>query len=139
MLRRRAPRGYFLEPDGSDSLPGGGAQLRGTSGRLQSQGRRRGVARANGQDGNLSRGRRGRLHRRAGDAVCRPRLTVVLEWPRPASLFMKKYFMGLFGAQREIEKKLAEYLDETEAITLELQKAIACYLKQDGNGFASCF
>jgi len=64
---------------------------------------------------------------------------VELDWALPLSLFMKKYFMGLFGAQHEIEKKLAEYLDETEAIALELQKAIECYLKQDGDGFASCF
>jgi hypothetical protein len=52
---------------------------------------------------------------------------------------MKKHFMGLFGARHQIEKKLAEYFDRMEAIALELQKALGCYLEQDGEGFASSF
>ena len=52
---------------------------------------------------------------------------------------MKNYFRGLFGAQHEIQKKLAEYLDQMERMALDLRGGIEAYLKNDMDGFTSAF
>jgi predicted phosphate transport protein (TIGR00153 family) len=52
---------------------------------------------------------------------------------------MRKYFIGLFGAQHEIEKKLADYLQQTEAMAVDMQRGVEAYLKQDLDGFSRLF
>jgi predicted phosphate transport protein (TIGR00153 family) len=52
---------------------------------------------------------------------------------------MKKYFMSLFGAQQEIQAKLADYLRLTEEMAMDMEKAIGTYLSRDQEGFARLF
>lgn len=52
---------------------------------------------------------------------------------------MRRFFTGLFGAQREIEKKLAEYLRQTEEIAPDMQRAVEAYLDGDSDGFGQLF
>jgi predicted phosphate transport protein (TIGR00153 family) len=52
---------------------------------------------------------------------------------------MKKYFVGLFGAQNDIQNKLTEYLRQTEDMAADMEKAVGAYLKQDRDGFAELF
>jgi uncharacterized protein len=52
---------------------------------------------------------------------------------------MIKFFSGLFGAQREIDKKLAEYFDQTKSMSLDMREAIEAYLKADMARFADAF
>ena len=52
---------------------------------------------------------------------------------------MKKYFIGLFGAQNEIQDKLTEYLRQTEDMALAMERAIGAYLRQETENFADLF
>jgi len=52
---------------------------------------------------------------------------------------MKKYFTALFGAQQEIENKLADYLTLTEGIASHMEKAVGAYLNKDREEFARVF
>lgn len=50
---------------------------------------------------------------------------------------MKKYFIGRFGVQNEIQNKLIEYLRQMEAMALDMEKAVGAYLEQDRGIFRS--
>ena len=52
---------------------------------------------------------------------------------------MRKYFIGLFGPQHEIEKKLADYLQPTEEMALDMQRGVEAHPKQDLDGFSRLF
>jgi hypothetical protein len=44
---------------------------------------------------------------------------------------MKRYFVGLFRAQHQIQNKLAEYLQQTENMASDMEDAVGAYLKLD--------
>jgi predicted phosphate transport protein (TIGR00153 family) len=52
---------------------------------------------------------------------------------------MKKHFLTLFGAQHEIEAKLAEYLRQMETMAVDMQRAIETYLGQETGEFHRVF
>ncbi len=52
---------------------------------------------------------------------------------------IKKYLKGVFGAQRQIQVELDEYLDSLHAITLDMRKAIEAYLNHDMGEFSRLF
>ncbi len=41
---------------------------------------------------------------------------------------MKNYFRALFGAQRQIQSQLDDYLDNLNAIALDMRRALGAYL-----------
>lgn len=52
---------------------------------------------------------------------------------------MKKFFMGLMGAQGEIQRKLSDYLQQMQDMATDMQKGIEAFLKRDMNGFNDLF
>ena len=49
---------------------------------------------------------------------------------------MKKYFFSLFGKQHEIQNKLLAYIEHTEAMALDMEKAVGAYLSRDEPEFS---
>ena len=52
---------------------------------------------------------------------------------------MKNYFRALFGAQRQIQAQLDDYLDNLNAIALDMRRAIGAYLNHDLGEFSRLF
>jgi predicted phosphate transport protein (TIGR00153 family) len=52
---------------------------------------------------------------------------------------MKNYFRALFGAQRQIQVELDDYLDNLNAIALDMRRAIGAYLNHDMGEFSRLF
>ncbi|MFQ5859382.1 MAG: DUF47 domain-containing protein [Anaerolineae bacterium] len=52
---------------------------------------------------------------------------------------IKKYLRGLFGAQRQIQIDLDNYLDNLNVIARDMRKAVAAYLNHDGGEFLRLF
>jgi predicted phosphate transport protein (TIGR00153 family) len=52
---------------------------------------------------------------------------------------MKKYFVGLFGAQNDIHHKLIQYLHQVENMAADLENALRAYLEENRDGFAELF
>jgi len=49
---------------------------------------------------------------------------------------MKKYFFSLFGKQHEIQNKLLAYIEHTETMALDMEKAVRAYLSLDEPEFS---
>ncbi|MFQ5850599.1 MAG: DUF47 domain-containing protein [Candidatus Binatia bacterium] len=54
-------------------------------------------------------------------------------------LTLKKYLRGLFGTHRQIQADLDDYLDNMNAIALDMRKALGAYLNHDSAEFARLF
>jgi len=52
---------------------------------------------------------------------------------------MKNYLRGLFGAQRQIQVELDDYLDNLNAIALDMRGAIGAYLNHEMGEFLRLF
>ncbi|MEE8302176.1 MAG: DUF47 family protein [Candidatus Tectomicrobia bacterium] len=52
---------------------------------------------------------------------------------------MKNYFRALYGVQRQIQAQLDDYLDNLNAIALDMRRAIGAYLNHDMGEFLRLF
>ncbi len=52
---------------------------------------------------------------------------------------MKNYLRALFGSQRQIQAQLDDYLDNLNAIALDMRRAIGAYLNHDLGEFSRLF